>query len=305
MVKKRAGLHGLNGMLTETHKEFALFASHYLLLRASNYDSPGSLSAKPVAQSSSTKVKTIFKPFAGQQGLRRFGAAMAVTDSFGREAIINCLGLGNTTRLPSYDAYVRGDVPQSLDIQHLGGPSSRMCFTLTDLGEKGFLLTGGRSSPSRAMNDCWLFSKSSHGWKRTFDLPVPLYRHSACRLAGSSLALVAGGRSASTGISDMVAVFYPGKGWLRCNVVGSLRPEAVFGAILVCTGGQTGQRPVFQGFLAGGLYEDGTLNQRIRAWELSFAGDDEVSSPSLQTAVYCHIDADLPSFQPSLSLTLK
>lgn len=209
---------------------------------------------------------------------------MAVTDSFGREVIINCLGLGNTTRLPSYDTYVRGEVPRSLIVQPLGGPSSRMCFTSTDLGEKGFLLTGGRSSPSKAMNDCWLFSKSSHRWERTFDLPVPLYRHSACRLAGSCLALVAGGRSASTGISDMLAVFHPGKGWLRCDVVGSLRPEAVFGAILVCTLGQTGLHPVFRGFLAGGLHEDGSLNRSIWAWKLLFADDDEVSFLSSQPA---------------------
>lgn len=202
---------------------------------------------------------------------------MAVTDSFGREAIINCLGLGNTTRLPSYDACIRGYAPLALDIQNLGGPTSRMCFTLTDLGHYGFLLAGGRSSPSKAMSDCWFFSKSSHRWVRTFDLPVPLYRHSACRLSGSSLALVAGGRSTSTGISDMIAVFHPGKGWLRCDVVGSIRPEAVFGAILTCTGSQPGQGPSFHGLLAGGMDENGILNQRTLEWKLAFAGNDEVS----------------------------
>lgn len=229
---------------------------------------------------------------------------MAVTDSFGREAIINCLGLGNTTRLPSYDTYIRGDVPLASNVQNLGGPSSRMCFTLTDLGEHGFLLAGGRSSPSKAMSDCWLFSKSSHRWVRTFDLPVPLYRHSACKLSGSSLALVTGGRSASTGISDMITVFHPGKGWLQCDIVGSIRPQAVFGAILVCTGGQPGHGPSFHGLLAGGMDEDGILKQRTLAWILSFAGDDQVSLSTQWTTINCQVvDTDLPRRQTSASPT--
>lgn len=229
---------------------------------------------------------------------------MAVTDSFGREAIINCLGLGNTTRLPSYDMYIRGGVPVEVGIEQLGGPSSRMCFTLTDLGEHGFLLAGGRTSPSKAMNDCWLFRKNSHRWVRTFDLPLPLYRHCACRLAGSSLAFVAGGRSASAGISNMFTVFHPGKGWLQCDIVGSIRPEAVFGAILICTEGKTDSRPVFHGFLSGGLHEDGTLNQRTYAWELSFSGDD-VSLSYQPTAISCCIGPNCARLRPSLSPTLK
>lgn len=261
------------------HKEFALFASHYLLLRASNFEGESSPPLNHAPNCSSTEIISVFKPFTGQQGLRRFGGAMAVVDSFGRETIINCLGLGNTTRLPSYDTYIHQDVPLELGIQHLGGPTSRMCFTLTNLGEDSFLLAGGRSSPSKAMNDCWLFSKTSRRWERTFDLPVPLYRHSACRLSGSSLALVAGGRSASSGISDMLAVFHPANGWLQCNIISSIRPEAVFGAILTCTRAEAGPRPVFRGILAGGLYEDGMLSQQTLAWELSFADVEAVSLP--------------------------
>lgn len=280
-------------MLTDGHKEFALFACHYLLLRASNYRGTSLLPAELLTQTPKAEVKAIFKRFTGQEGLRRFGAAMAITDSFGREAIINCLGLGNTTRLPSYDTYMYGDVPIGLDIHQSVGPSSRMCFTLTDLGEHGFLLAGGRLSPSKALNDCWLFSKSSRKWVKAFDLPIPLYRHCACRLYGSSLVLVSGGRSASTGISDMLTVFHPEKGWLRCDIVSSVRPEAVFGAALICTGSQIDRRPVFRGFLAGGFREDGTLNQSILAWELLFADNDEVRPSYHLEAIACYMGPNM------------
>lgn len=230
---------------------------------------------------------------------------MAVLDSFGREAIINILGLGNTTRFPSYDTYMRENVPIELDMPHLGGPSSRMCFTLTDLGDYGFLLAGGRSSPAKAMNDCWFFSKSSCHWTRTFDLPVSLYRHSACRLSGSSLALMAGGRTMSTAVSDMFAVFHPAKGWLQCTVVSSFRPQATFGSILICTRSQAGMRPVYHGLLAGGLYEDGILNQRTFSWELSFGSDEAVSLSSRLTADSYIVDSDHSRLQSSLFLKLK
>lgn len=203
---------------------------------------------------------------------------MTIADSFGRESIINCLGLGNSARLPSYDTYMDGNQASELHIQPQGGPSSRMCFTLTDLGEHGVLLVGGRSSPSRAMNDCWLFKRDSQRWKRASDLPIPLYRHSACRLADSSLVLVAGGRSAATGISDMVALYHPGQGWLKCNIEGSYQPKKVFGAILACTGRKSGHRPTFSGILAGGMSEDGIVNKCTIGWELSFDGNEVSSS---------------------------
>jgi tRNA wybutosine-synthesizing protein 4 len=38
-------------------------------------------------------------------------------------------------------------------------PSSRMCHTITDIGDEGALLVGGRTSPDNALADCWIFHK--------------------------------------------------------------------------------------------------------------------------------------------------
>lgn len=142
-----------------------------------------------------------------------------------------------------------------------------MCYTLTDIG-RGTLLVGGRSSPSRAIKDCWLFKKESCQWERTWDLPVPLYRHSTCRLSGSFASLVVGGKSSAADVSDMVLVYHPDKGWLRCTVQGSARPIPVFGAMLMCFDLEKQISPVFNGFLIGGMSNDGVVQTQLLAWRL-------------------------------------
>lgn len=201
---------------------------------------------------------------------------MNTTDVLGNEVIFNCFGLGNNNRLSSYDVYARGGRSCNMYIPPRGGPSSRMCFQVTEL-TFGNLLTGGRTSPAKGMADCWLFKKDSRAWERTFDLPIPLYRHSACRLTGSSLVLVLGGRSGATGISDLIIVYNPEKGWETCSIAGSVQPKLVFGAILTCCGRVSGPNTVFYGFLAGGSTSDGVIDSRILAWSLSF-DDEQVST---------------------------
>lgn len=265
----------------DEHEEFSLFASHYLLLHAKNYGAENTLPTNNVSTIPALSVDSAFEKLTGQHALRRFGGALTATDVVGNRSIINCFGLGNNNRLSSYDVYTRDGTPGNLHIQPKGGPSSRMCFELTDLGDRGILLTGGRSSPAKASSDCWLFKKGSLLWERTFDLPVPLYRHSVCRLTGSSLALVLGGRSGPAGVSDLVAVYHPEKGWLQCNIAGPTRYKSVFGALLVCTGRQNGRRTNFHGYFAGGLLNDGVIDKQILAWDLSL--DDTLVSPLVMT----------------------
>lgn len=256
-------------------EEMALFSSHYLLLHARNYVDKEMVFTNHDSTIPTMAAETVHKQLTGPHGLRRFGAAMFVADVFGNTSIINYSGLGSNTRLSSYDAYTRKGCLNSLQIRSKGVPSSRMCFQMTDLGHV-VLLTGGRSSPAKALSDCWLFKKDVQTWERTSDLPVPLFRHSACRLAGSFLALVMGGREGASGVSDVITVFNPAKGWLKCNVVGLTQPKLVFGAILTCVGRQTGPSPVFYGFFAGGLSSDGLINRQVLAWHLSLE-DDTVS----------------------------
>lgn len=265
----------------DEYEEFCLFASHYLLLQAKNYGAENTLPINNVSTIPTQRAESTFERLTGQHALRRFGGALAAADVVGNRSIVNCFGLGNNNRLSSYDVYTRDGVPGNLHVQPKGGPSSRMCFQMTDLGDRGILLTGGRSSPARSSSDCWLFKKDSLLWERTFDLPVPLYRHSACRLASSSLALVLGGRSVPAGVSDLVAVYHPERGWLQCNIVGSTRHKSVFGALLTCTGRRNGCHTTFHGYFAGGLLSDGMIDKQILAWDLSL-DDTLVSSLVIQ-----------------------
>lgn len=260
----------------DEHEEFALFASHYLLLHARSLGDvstniPPALSASqvPIKQFETTEAK-----LTGNHGLRRFGVAMEVKDHFGNGSIINCLGLGNNNRLSSYDVYVR-ERTSRIHIEPRGGPSSRMCSTLTDIGHVA-LLAGGRSSPSKPLGDCWIFRKDTKVWDRTYDMPMPLYRHSACRLGTSSLVLVLGGKTGITGISSLITVYHPEDGWLVCNVGGSLQPKVVFGATMICSGRLSGCQVAFTGLVMGGISE-GVIDTRIQKWTLVFE-DNKASS---------------------------
>lgn len=282
-------------------EEMALFSSHYLLLHAKTYEDKGLVLSNPISQIPSVDVETIHNKLTGQHGLRRFGAAMVVADVLGNTSIINHFGLGNNTRLSSYDVYTREGCRSSLQIQSKGVPSSRMCFQMTDL-DHVVLLTGGRSSPAKALGDCWLFKKDIQTWERTFDLPVPVFRHSACRLAGSFLVLVMGGRLGVSGVSDFITVYDPAKGWLKCSIVGSTQPKLVFGAILTCAGRKSRPGgPVFYGFLAGGLSSDGVVDRQILTWNLSL-DDDTVSSPHEDLSVRTVRLANI--FRPQQSLSM-
>lgn len=256
-------------------EEFCLFASHYVILHAANHGSkdlrPSSADGYP--ETPNIEATTSYKPLAGHYGLRRFGAAMIASDNLGRTSILNCMGLGPTTRLPSYDIY---KLPGSGGNNSMKptGPSCRMCHTTTDLGTHGVLLVGGRNSPSRPKNDCWLFRKNSHQWERVQDLPLPLYRHAVCRLSGSAVALLIGGKSDATAVSSAVMVFDPDNGWMTCKVNGSLTPRPVFGAMLTCSGREEEGMPTFHGFLIGGM-SDGIIQDQTLAWDLVLS-DHEV-----------------------------
>lgn len=258
-------------------EEFCLFASHYLILHATNY---GKQDLAPFKAGDAPEVPgivatTTYKPLPGHHGLRRFGTAMVACDRLGRRSILNCMGLGPTTRLPSYDIYKLHGLGSSIRA-HSSGPSSRMCHSMTDLGADGTLSVGGRNSPSRAKGDCWLFRKDSHRWERTRDLPVPLYRHSICRLSGSSLALLVGGKQDAATISSEIMVFDPDKGWVVCVTHGPVTPQPVFGAMLTCCAREEDGSPIFYGLLMGGI-SDGIVQSQMLAWTLVLS-DDEVGA---------------------------
>jgi tRNA wybutosine-synthesizing protein 4 len=282
-------------------EEFALFASHYCIINAGNYP-VGEGSSRPAASSrgqwppaediADRTVETAFsyQENPGSKGQRRFGAAMQMQNRWGQPCLANVMGLGATSRLSSSDVYHwkkdpfdKHGVTPVVD----AGPSSRMCHTITSLGATGELLVGGRTSPSNSLRDCWLFVKGENRWKRTHDLPVPLYRHSVVRLGETSLALLIGGKTGSSTIFDGCLLFNPENGWVNVEIrhfdrgirTDRIVYNPVFGATLVEDNDFTTDRTDAirrLGYLAGGISSDGLVADQILHWtlEVSYSQPD-------------------------------
>jgi len=252
-------------------EEFALFASHYLILWAKGVGATATPPRTPPIlepQVPRVPVDVRHRAYEGQRGIRRFAAPMAITDAFGSDIVVNSMGLGTKGRLRSCDIYTVADCSSEFSLDP-GGPSSRMCHTITDIGHYGILLVGGRSSPSSPFKDCWLFTVDTRRWRRVQELPVPLYRHSTTRLASSSMLLVAGGKLDARAIFEGYLLYHPELGWVACHVEGNVRPRPFFGGVLLCSG-RVSQTPArFSGLLAGGLLDDGVLNNGIFSWLLT------------------------------------
>lgn len=276
-------------------EDFVMFGRHYFIMHA--FTSSGHKNRclqrrhESVKQSSNTQI-SVSKKTEGPK--RRFGDAFAISNSTGGRLAINLFGLVPSGREESCDTY-------SLDEQTDGpslpieGPKARMCHTVTDLGDYGILLVGGRSSPANALSDCWIFEKGpSCQWKPTHSLPLPLFRHSIIRLRGTHLALVAGGKTDSSNISEDFYVFHALKGWLKCKKVGVI-PQPTFGGILCNAPNAVTHDGVHSGLIAGGIGRDGRIDQQVYRWHL------DLSKLQVNTV---HPFATLPQCSPKESHSL-
>lgn len=249
-------------------EEFVMFGRHYFIIHASTSSKYKKESLQrrndSVRQSINTQVSVVKTV---QEPKRRFGDAFAVRNPTGGRLVINLFGLGTCGREGSCDIYSldgQADVP----LLPTTGPTPRMCHTVTGLGDYGILLVGGRSSPANALSDCWIFKKgSSCRWKPTHNLPLPLFRHSTIRLPGTHLALVAGGKTGASNISENIYVFHVSKGWLKCKILG-VKPWPTFGGILCNTPNTVARKGVYTGLIAGGIGLEGRINQRVYEWHL-------------------------------------
>lgn len=247
-------------------EEFALFASHYCVVHARAGSNCAAVPAPSIPSSAGFPVQTValqFDECQGVRGQRRFAAAVRFAEVGTQESVLNVLGLGTKSRLQSCEVFNLGEGESEASITFReGGPTTRMCHSLTDLGHGRVLLAGGRGSPSSPLKDCWLFDKILKAWLQMHDLPVPLYRHSVTALGGAGLALLVGGRG-ETEPFDGCLVYSPVLGWINCEILGD-KPAAVYGAVLCCRS-DSGTR-LFSGVYAGGL-EDGLISDQILSWE--------------------------------------
>ncbi|KAK3948606.1 hypothetical protein QBC32DRAFT_221630 [Pseudoneurospora amorphoporcata] len=275
-------------------EEFALFASHYCVVRARTVARKGEGEEQTKKKERGIpngrelgvpveKVKVRWDDVPGQRGQRRFaaGAVLSSPSSSPEKKeevkLLNVMGLGTKSRLQNCDVYGRKNVNVDGTEEEKtavpftfreGGPSTRMCHALTDLGNSQ-LLVGGRASPSTPLKDCWLLEKGNGNegewaWKRTHDLPIPLYRHCVARLGKTDMAMLAGGRGVADIFSDWL-LYEPKLGWIRCEIAGDVKPISVYGATLACL---RQERDSFSGVFAGGLSDDGLIADQLLAWNL-------------------------------------
>jgi tRNA wybutosine-synthesizing protein 4 len=261
--------------------EFAIFACHYFLLVAEN----GTPSSSSLLQSTKVlcapvthlEVKTAnlgFSEYQQQKGCRRFASSMPLR-SLGRQTDLvgNFAGMGLNTRTDSCDAYAPLNISTQLFYHKtpFESPSSRMCHTITGLGDIGVILVGGRASPDKALADCWLYHKWTNVWERIDDLPTPRYRHTTISI-GDGTVLVVGGKADSSNIVGEVLIWNRQRGWLSVevithNTVLNKKPTARFGGILFTMPIQSSGS--YCGLLAGGMSQDGVVLQDQCFWDLT------------------------------------
>ncbi|KAM0328356.1 hypothetical protein ACHAPQ_007149 [Fusarium lateritium] len=256
-------------------EEFVLFARHYIVLHASAYHRGNKGAGQRGQASSPHKHVKAGMTATGSLGApkRRFGAPMKVSGPEGGQYLLHTLGMGTNARLDSCDVYCLQESSSRFEMPP-AGPSARLCHTIIDLGHADVLLVGGRASPSKAFSDCWIFKQDSGSWEKTFDLPVPLFRHSALRLPGSSLALVLGGKTGPSTLSPDYFVFHPVKGWLKCAVSGIV-PNSTFGAFAIASS-DVQNKGEFQGLLAGGIRHSGRINDQAYLWTVDVTPPEPV-----------------------------
>ncbi|KAJ6788551.1 hypothetical protein PWT90_06188 [Aphanocladium album] len=259
-------------------EEFMLFARHYFVLHASAVEKEDDQRIANDAEKNETQTcKEIDMHLTTISGnsKRRFGASATLQDAAGQSFGLNMMGLGSNAREDSYDVYSldgRAGLPPTLP---LTGPSPRMCFTVTHLGSYGILLAGGRGSPASAFSDCWILrNDDERNWQSTWKLPIGLYRHSALRLTGTSLVLVAGGKTGPSQISGDYFIFNPEKGWFQCQVAGDV-PTPSFGSIL-CNRPKESSDGKQSGLLCGGIERTGLVVEDKYAWTLDTASEQPI-----------------------------
>ncbi|KHJ33714.1 putative leucine carboxyl methyltransferase [Erysiphe necator] len=265
-------------------EEFSLFGSHYVLLLAMSKYSCWRL-VKPLKSQmmrenmpfDSLILKKTHIPYQKPHGSRRFAAPFLVkSPDRTRDRIAVFGGLGTSTRLNSRDEY------SSIDQDIIGtnycssaSPSSRMCHTITDLGDMGAILVGGRKSPGVGLHDCWIYHKFLDIWERVDDLPWPLYRHQSIRI-GSNSVLVSIGRVDNCGLSDYFLKWNRRTGWVKCIYSGTI-PCLVYSPVFFKI--LSREDKIHSGILAGGMNLEGVVMNKVWRWELK---DEITVHPTIQ-----------------------
>lgn len=267
-------------------EEFFLFTSHYFFLMATQPSKPKSgfdqtcscltnksFTSTPMDIQQKDQLQPLMKQFklsSESGGQRRFGAIMPISEYvLGHHG-----GLGGQSRLNTTQVYKTSLMsPVTSSLPPLKA-EARMCHTITAFGEGCCLLVGGRTSPDRAMSDCWLYTKAT--WERAEDVPVALYRHCATAISFRATyrgVLIYGGRTTAGKIENGWYLWDTIRGWSTVEVLGTkIQPR--FGAVMTSTDEENG-------ILLGGMGDDGTIFPEAWTWSLA----DLETEPKVKLAV--------------------
>lgn len=255
-------------------EEFALFASHYFLLIASNCtEDPKNLATDPEQSDEQGQMHDscgfVLRPQCPREspGRRRNGALIPDSD----DSLGHYGGLGQQSRLASTDLYARSDkITESRTPFPSRDIPARMCHTITKVDKKtnDCLLVGGRAAPTVPLSDCWI--RQDNIWRPSHPLPQPRFRHSATNVSlgqGSDLVLVYGGKSEGNCILDSWLLWSNNDddGWQTVKTAGP-KPAARFGACFTTIHDSLG-------VLFGGIGRDGTILEDFWTWTLSRCSD--------------------------------
>jgi tRNA wybutosine-synthesizing protein 4 len=269
--------HGLDTVEPfDEWEEFALFASHYFLLVASNTVSKRPCGSPAMGRShmDASGTDTIdmrpiimtphLPPKHSKWSPRRFGAAFALDP----DTVVSYGGQGLRCRLGGIDVMRRGAPKSKVQPCPLTPPQPRVCHTVTHMDNHAALLVGGRTSPTNALADCWLVK---HGaWEQVQSLSPARFRHSAvglkipnndCTIEG---VLVFGGKTSDGTILDEWTLWTSNEGWKKIPINGP-RPFARFGAAISSVGSAQ------NGFLIGGIGPCGTVLEDLWEWHATAA----------------------------------
>lgn len=275
-------------------EEFALFGSHYFLMRATK-PAPVDVQDKPAAideaPQEAEKTELVGTELPGPQSYRRFAAIQPATgtspglspyafpslakvlgNSDTQESVGLHAGLGVKERITSTDVYTTADPTTNITGPPLA--TGLMCHTITNLSSpdepsetNDCLLIGGRRSPDKASSECWL--RKNGVWEKTDPLPEGRYRHNAawvCTSEGRWGVLVHGGKTSDGRVLADSLFWTAESGWQTLTSEdGTELPPARFGANLILNEG------CCSGSILGGMTDDGLIVKEEWSW---FLNDD-------------------------------
>jgi len=265
-------------------EEFALFASHYFLLQAErkadqDYVSKSyrhsmaasriSVASEPISSNGSdADAENVLhvQEFAGPQVPRRFAAIVPpATRGQDGDAVGLHGGMGTSERLGDCDTYSWFQTAQ-----HIDGPPLRhglMCHTITRLGgTNNCILVGGRTSPDKALADCWL--RHNEKWEKVQSLPKGRFRHCAVPVRlpteprPAHTLIVYGGRTSDGQVLDEWLLWSEETGWQILRVAGEA-PSPRFGAAMI-----TDHEEGISGVIIGGMTSAGRVLSDFWHWSL-------------------------------------